>query len=158
AVAGLVRMLAGLLARGELEHAQRQRPGAERGQRVECEPASRALGAEEADLVELLPGAGLQQREDRADGLADARWRLRRQAAPQARGAEHRFGERALAGAEGGVGEGERLERAVTLGAVRQLAVGPRQEAVARRFEEALQVGGGAALLEAGLVLRADVV
>ena len=86
AMAGLVGMLAGLVARDELEHAQRQRgigfaQGADRLQR---ERAARALGGEEEELVELLRRAGLEQRKERADGLADAGRRLRQRGSGRA--------------------------------------------------------------------------
>jgi hypothetical protein len=121
------------------------------------DPAARPLGAEEDELVERLLGTGLQEREDGADRLADAGGRLRGQAAPEAGGAEHRFGQHALAGAERGMREGQRLQRAVALGAMRQLAVGPVEEARARVLELALQVARRAVRLHAGFALRADV-
>ena len=75
-----------------------------------------------------------------------------------ARAAEHRFGETALAGAKRRMRKGQCGERAITLVAMRQLAVGPRDETIGQRFEEAPQLVGRQVALERRLVLRAHVV
>ncbi len=138
----LVGVFAAFFACHQFQHAQRQRrhAGAYRSQRIERQAPARTFGGEEEHLVELLRRARLEHRKDRGDRLADAGGRLRHQAAPAPRRAEHGFGQASLAGAKRWVHETQLGERGVALGAVRHFAVGPEQKTLAQVFEEAPQI------------------
>ena len=150
AVALPVGMLAGGLARCQVQHPQRQArcaalDGRQCGQR---QRPARNLGREEKHLVDGLPRTGLEQRKQRAHGLADAGGRLRRQAAAGACGLEHRLGQAALAGAEVRVREAQRQQASIALAAVRGLRVGPVDVAGAQRLEILLQLASVASLCQ----------
>jgi hypothetical protein len=144
AVAGLARVLAGLVARHQFQHAQRQgRPAAlDAVQRVQRQPAARCFGGQEEELVELLFRHRLEQREHRANGLAYARGRLRHQAGAGLRGFVDGFGQFALAGPEGGVGKFQCRQRRIARLAVGKLLRRPGQEALALRLKVFLERGG----------------
>ena len=148
-------MFARFFARDQLDDAQRQRrrAAADRVDRVERQRSARAFGAEKEDLVERLIRAGLEQRENRADGFADTGWRLGHQAAAVASGSIHRFGQLALAGAKRGVRKTQWRQRLISLRTMRDLAIGPAQKLLAQRLEELLQLQRGVVLRQRGLGL-----
>ncbi len=82
-MAGLVGMLAGLVARDQFQHAQRRLALREHrsAARIERQAPARRLRGQEEHLVDALLRHGLEHREQGADGLADAGRRLRHQAA-----------------------------------------------------------------------------
>ena len=139
AVARLVGVLAGLVARHQFEHAQRQRrhAGADGAQRIQRQLPARAFGGQEEDLSMASSGAGLEQREQRAYGLADAGGCLGQQAAADAGGVEHRL-QRGCAGRRGTrrAESASSASASVARAAVAEFAVGPGQEALAQVFEE----------------------
>ena len=102
----------------------------------------------------------LEQREQRAQGLADAGGRLGQQATPGGGagtlcvgvcGAVHGHGQLALPGAKRGQRKAQPRQGGVALLAVRGLAVRPGQVALALRGKERLQRGGGVFLHQHGL-------
>ena len=155
AVAGFVGMLAGLVARHQLQHAQAGCGQLLHG--VQRELAARGLGGEEEDLVQPLRRRGLQQREQGAQRLANAGGRLRQQAAAAARGVVDRRGQCALAGAELAVREAQGLQLHITRRAVRQLLPRPDEETAALLGEEGLQLGGRAVFGEDRFLLAGDI-
>jgi hypothetical protein len=166
AVAGLVGVLAGLVARDEFQHAQR-RLGQARAQALQCvqrQLAPGRLGGQIEHLVQPAAGAagirrhGAQQREQRAHGLADAGGRLRHQAAARAGGAVHRLGQFALAGAEGRHRKGQRAQRLVPGRPVGGLLRRPGGKVPALLLEKGLQRCGLARLGKDGLLACVDVV
>ena len=160
AVADLVGVLARLVARCQVEHSQAQRrsTAAQRLHRLQRQAAPRALGRQVVDLVDLLAGAGFQEAEHGGHRLADAGRRLRHQAAAQARRVVDAFRQLALAGAKAIERELQRGQGIVTCGTVRQLLVGPRNEAFAQRLEVRLEFRRAAVLQQRlGLLLLPDV-
>src|SRR5690606_3161170 len=105
---------------------------AEGPQAVERELPARRFCGEIEKLVELLTRHGLEHREQRSDRLADARGRLRKQAAPGSIGAIHRFGERALALAKSTVRKRELAQRGIAFAAMTKLPARPGKEALAQ--------------------------
>jgi len=169
AVARRFGMLASLLARNELEHAQGQRGtrrigggfavgAGERGEGVQRQLASRAFRAQEHDLVDPGARAGLQLGKQRADGLADARWRLREQAPPLCGRAPDGFGEFALAVSKRRMRQAQRGECGVSVSTMGGLLVGPCDEAAALRLERGAQLRGARVFDERRLAARTDVV
>ena len=158
-VARLVRVLAGFLARHQLDHAQRQRRRvvADHLQRVECQRTPRRLRGQEEHLVDRLPRAGLQQREQRAHRLADAGRRLRDQAAAGGGGLVDGFGQRTLTGPEIGMWKAQRVQPCIARAAVRGFLRGPVAKAPAALLEKVLQRCGGVPLGQHRLVLRRHV-
>ena len=172
-VAGLVGVFANLVAGQYVQHAQgwdlfgRSQLVVHTFQRVERECVARALGGQEEQFVQPLACAGLQQREQRAQRLADARGGLRQQAAaavfvailvvPVARPhvAVHSHGQLALPGAKAAVRKGQRRQRCIAGLAVLLLAVGPGQVARAQRLKVRLQIRSGVGFDQLGLLPRA---
>ncbi|MCY1228633.1 hypothetical protein D9M72_409600 [compost metagenome] len=155
AVAGVFRVLAGLVAGHQFEHAQRLCPGLR--QRIQGQLPTGCFRGEEEDLIQPLARHGLEQREQCAQGFADAGGRLGHQAAAGADGLVHRFGELALALAEFCVGETKGFEGGVARTGVGEFLFGPGDEARALFFEEAAQVFCAMTLDEQGFFLTADV-
>ena len=145
AVAGLVGVFTGLVARHAFEHAQLAR-GVQAPQGIERELATGCLGGQVQDLVQALRGRRLERTKQRGHGLADAGRRLRHQhafvglLAPL--GAVHRFGQPALAGPEIGKRKGQRAQGRVARASVCGLRACPAQVALAQRVELRLQVAG----------------
>ena len=115
AMAGLVRVLAGLVARDQFQHPQRQHA-------ARCARSSRPRPAPAGGPASWRPGRTpcralrrrrLEHREQGADGLADAGGRLRQHAAAAGVGLVDRLGQVALAGAEVGMRERQRRQRRV---------------------------------------------
>ena len=158
-VAGFVEVFAGFVAGHQFQHTQGQVGAAavQHAGGVEGELAPRGLGGEEEHLVQLLRGQGFEQREDRANGLADAGGRLGHQAAAGGDGLVHRLGQGALAGAEFGVGETQALRRAVAGIAVLHFLLGPAEEQRALPVEERLQLRRLGTLAEHGLAFADDI-
>ena len=102
AVAGFVGVLARFVARHQLQHTQRQCGCAvgQARQRIQRHLPPRGFGRQKKHLVDTLRGRGLEQREQRAHGLANARGCLRQQAAARHCGLVHGLGQRALARAK----------------------------------------------------------
>jgi hypothetical protein len=157
AVTGLVRMFAGLVARDQLDRAQRRLLRAQYGQRIQCERAPRRFRGEEKQLVDVLRRQCFQQRKDRAQRLADAGRRLCQQAAAGTRRLVHRLGQLALTVAKIGVRKFQHGQRRIARAAVRQFAIGPLQECLALRVEKLLQIVGRERLAKRGLFLLVDV-
>ncbi|MDT4831904.1 hypothetical protein FQZ97_654350 [compost metagenome] len=155
AVAGAFRVFAGLVAGHQLQYAQGG--CADLAQSVESQLAARCLGGKEEHLVQGLALEGLEQREEGAEGLADAGGRLGHQAAAGAHGLVHGFGELALAVAESGMGKGQGFQRGIACAGMGQLLFGPGDEALALLLEEGSQVAGPVALGEQGFLLAADI-
>ncbi|CRR31682.1 hypothetical protein PAERUG_E15_London_28_01_14_08690 [Pseudomonas aeruginosa] len=107
AVAGLVRVLAGLVPRHQFQHPHRQSAGLpfQATQGMQREGPARGLGGQEEQPVQALPGHRLELREQRADGLADPGRRLGHQATTGGGGLVHRLRQLPLAVAEFGVGK-----------------------------------------------------
>ena len=138
-------MLAGLVARGELEDPQRlpgRRGIADPAQGIEGQLPTRGLGAEKEDLVDAGDRRGLEHREQRADGLADAGGRLGHQAPAPGGGAIDRFGEHTLAGTEIGMNEPQLAQSRIPSPTVGHLATRPFQEGTALGLEELLERRG----------------
>ncbi|MNQ42036.1 hypothetical protein D3C85_557300 [compost metagenome] len=159
AVAGLVRVFAGLVAGDVFEHPQRHRGflAAQGGQGVQRQAPAGGLGGEEEQAVQRLLGEGLELRKQGAEGLADAGGGLGHQAVAVAGGAVHRLGQLALAAAKLRVGKAQALERLVAQPAMRAFLFGPGDEAAALQLEELTQFIGTAALMKGGFVLAEDV-
>ena len=98
----------------------------------------------------------LQHREHRGDGLADAGGRLSEQAATAHRSAIYALRQRALAGAEFGMREAERVQRGFTRRGMGDLLSAPGQKAVAMGLEEGTQGAGLMGLDEGRLGLGRD--
>ena len=141
AVAGFVRMFAGLVPGDHFQHPQGWRIGAveDHLRGVQRQFAPRGFRREEEHLVQLLRRQGLEHREQRADGLADPRGRLGHQAATGADGLEHRFGQMALPRTKVGMGKRQLLRRPIAPFAMGHFLLGPVQEQRAMLFEEQLQ-------------------
>ncbi|MNP09769.1 hypothetical protein D3C76_1018860 [compost metagenome] len=159
AVAGLVGVLAGFVPGDQFQGAQ----GGLRGslghlpKGIQRQRPARGLGRQEKQLVELLRDHGLEQRKQRAQGLADARAGLGHQAAPGAHRLVQGLGQLPLALAELRVGKRQRLEALVTLGQAALLALGPGQEALALGFEEGAQGIGTVVFADQRLAVVVDV-
>ena len=106
-MAGLVRVLAGLVPRHQFQHPHRQSAGLpfQAAQGMQREGPARGLGGQEEQPVQALPGHRLELREQRADGLADPGRRLGHQATTGGGGLVHRLRQLPLAVAEFGVGK-----------------------------------------------------
>jgi hypothetical protein len=161
AVAGAVGVLADLLARREFEHARlraiRCTAFAQHPQRIERHRAAGGLGGEEEDLVQLARRAGLEERKDGGQRLADARGRLRHEAAPAGGGAVDGFGQFALAGAKGLVRERELRQRPVERAVVVGFLLRPRGVAIAQRLEVLAQRVPRVAFFEHGFLAGGQV-
>jgi len=140
-MARLVRVLAGLVARRQFQHAQGWRAFrfAQPCGGVQGHSAAGGLGGEVENLVQAVRGRCLEHGERGGDGLADAGGRLRQHAAAARRPAPHGFGQFALAGAKLRVGKGERGQRGVALRTVRQFQACPGEELRAARLEKDAQ-------------------
>ena len=103
AVAGFVRVFAAFVAGHQFQRAQGRR--VQGFQRVQCQLAARGFGAEKKDFIQFLAGHGFEQREQGADGLADAGGRFGEQAAAGAGALVHRFRQLPLPGPEAFVGK-----------------------------------------------------
>lgn len=160
AVTRRVRVLARLVARDELEHPQRQHAARGRAQRigrVERERAPGRLRGQEKEPVQMRLPARLQQREQRAERLADAGGRLREQHTAVARGAVRGDREFALTAAKARMRKRERAQRRIARGAMRVLARRPVGEALALLDEARLQRRGRVRLGQHRLAQRPDV-
>ena len=104
-----------------------------------------------------MRGRGFQHGKQAAHRLADARGRLRQQAAAAAAGLVHGFGQLALPRAEVCVGKGHAGELRVAAGAVRQLLLGPVEEQRAMLLEEQAQRLGRAFFVQDGFLLAGDI-
>ena len=140
------------------------------GQGIEGQRMAGALRGQEEQFVQPLARAGLQQREQRAQRLADARGGLRQQAAaaaitaivailvvPVARPhvAVHSHGQLALPGAKAAVRKVSAASAASRAWRLLLLAVRPGQVARAQRLKVRLQIGGGVGFDQLGLLPRA---
>ena len=103
AVAGFVRVFAAFVAGHQFQRAQGRR--VQGFQRVQCQLAAGGFGAEKKDFIQFLAGHGFEQREQGADGLADAGGRFGEQAAAGAGAFIHRFRQFPLPGPEAFVGK-----------------------------------------------------
>ncbi|MNQ94510.1 hypothetical protein D3C85_1100300 [compost metagenome] len=159
AVAGFVRMFAGLVPGDHLQHPQRRRIGAGKHhvRGVQGQLPSRGFRRKEEHLVQLLRRQGLEHGEQGAQGLADARGRLGHQAAPRADGLEHRFGQMTLPRSKTGMGKGQALRSQIAPFSMGDFLFGPLQEPRAMSFEELLQLGGVERLDQAGFLFADDV-
>ncbi|MNQ89976.1 hypothetical protein D3C85_1053010 [compost metagenome] len=159
AVAGFVRMFAGLVPGNHFQHPQRWRIGA--GQQhlrgVQGQLASRGFRCQEEHFVQLLRCQCLEHGKQGAQGLADARGRLRHQAAPCADGLEHRLGQMALPRPKIGVRKGQALRREIAPVTMDDFLLRPLQEARALPLEELLQLRGLEGLDQAGFLFTDDV-
>ena len=161
-MAGLVAVLAGLVARHQFDaRAARSAAGAalqalERRRRPAGGPSPWPSGRRSC---RALRRPRLEQREQRADRLADAGGRLRQQAAP----ARARRGRRASASSrwparKPACGKRSAREGGVARGGVRQFAARPRRGRLAQRSSKsALQVARREGLARRRLHLAADV-
>ena len=158
AMARLVRMLAELVARLQLQHPQagRGRLRVQRVQRLQRQRAARPLGGQEEQLVQAGLGRGLEQRKQGAQRFADAGRRLRQQAAAIARLAVGGHRQLALAAAEF-VRKAQCRQRRVARAPVRLLLPRPGQVALALRVEERLQLGRRMRLDQHGFLFGGDV-
>lgn len=140
AMAGFVRMLAGLVPGDHFQYPQRHGRGAVRNQpgRVQGQFASWGFRREKEHLVQSLGRQSLEHREQRANGLADPGRRLGHQATTGTDGLEHRLGQVPLPGPEAGMGKGQSLGAAVARLAMVQFLFGPGQEQGALLLEEYL--------------------
>lgn len=139
AVAGLIRVLAGLVAGYVLQYAQVQWCLAVRTQAlqsVQRELTTGRLGREKKQPIHLLFRHRLELREQGAERLADAGGGLGHQRLAVTRRAVNRLGQLALAGTETGVGEGQLLQLLVAGTTVMGFLPGPGDEAVALLGEE----------------------
>ena len=160
-MAGLVGVLAGLVARHELEHAHAAtRRRAPRSVRIASSASARpeVLAVRKKTLSSACAGRGLQHREQRAERLADAGGRLRHAGSGRARAARY------TASASGrwparksACGNASRRERRVARRAVRELLLGPGRGTLAALLEVRLQRRRRPALDEHRLVARVDV-
>ena len=159
AVAGLVRMLAGAGLGAQFEHAQRQQRRAifQYGAGVERHLPARHLGGQEKQFIEAMRGRRFQHGEQAAHRLADARGRLRQQAAAAAAGLVHGLCQLALARTKVRMGKGHAGELCVAAGAVRHFLLGPVEEERAMLFEEQTQRLGRALFMHDAFLLAGDV-
>ena len=166
AVAGLVGVLTGFVAGLHVEHPQRVgcilcgQLLVHGGQRLQGEAVAGALGRQVKELVQSVAGAGLEHGEKGAQGLADARGRLRQQAAPAGdliRGAVNGHGQLALTGSEPLHREAQRRQCRIAHLPVPCLAARPGQEESALFLEEGLQCCGAMGLHQHGLFPGADI-
>ena len=147
AVAGLVRVLAGLVARQAFEYPQRQARGsAQPLQRVQRQLPAGGAGGEEEQAVGALVGHGAQAGEHRGHGLADAGGGLGQQVARAGVGAVHIGRQFALPGAERGKGKRKRRQGLVPCMPVQLIGPGPGEVPLAQVLEEVPQRIGGAGL------------
>src|SRR5690606_25132081 len=100
------------------------------------------LGSEKEQPVELLLGKGLELREERAQGLADAGGSLGHQGVAVPGGAIYLVGELALPGAKGRPGKLQLHKASVAGQAVGAFLLGPGEEAAALQLEEFAQTRG----------------
>jgi len=144
AVARLVGMHAGLLARLQLQHAQPRRGGlrVDRVQRVQRQRPPRPFGGQEEHLVQPRLGTGLEHGKQRAQRLADAGGRLRQQAAAVARASVRRHRQLALAAAQRPVRKRQRRQGGIARPAARLLSLRMLQKPRALFLEERGQRGG----------------
>ncbi|MNN17797.1 hypothetical protein D3C81_1309910 [compost metagenome] len=154
-MAGFVGVLAGLVAGNQLQSAQR---GLRRGpgdllQGIQRQCSAWGLGGQEKHFVELLRHHGLEQREQRAESLADTGAGLGHQAAPGADRLVQGFGQLPLALAKLRVRKAQALQAAVTLGQALRLPLGPGQKTQALGFEKSLQLDGAVMLADQGLAV-----
>ena len=107
AMAGLVGVFTSFAFGDQLQHAQGQggRLVLQQLQGVQRQLAARRFGGEVKHFVQTLAGHGLEHREQRAHGFADAGGRLGHQAAPGDVGFVDRFGQPTLTRAKFGVRE-----------------------------------------------------
>ncbi|KPY82798.1 Uncharacterized protein ALO94_05548 [Pseudomonas syringae pv. spinaceae] len=158
-VAGFVRMLAGLVPRHQLQHPQLEfrRTVPDDFQRIQRQPPPRRLGGQEENLVELLDRRRLEQRKQRAHGLADAGRCLGHQATASAHRLVHRLGKRSLAGTKRGMGEFQAAQRLVQHLSVRQLLPRPAEEYRALLLEKPSQGRSAERLTNQGFLLADNV-
>ncbi|MNV19571.1 hypothetical protein D3C71_1104420 [compost metagenome] len=158
-VTGLVRVFTGLVARHQLQHAQGQRRCAvgQARQRIQRHLPPRGFGGQKEHLVDVLRWRCLEQWEQRAHGLANARGRLGQQAAARHCRLVNGLGQRALAGAKVAKRKRQRGQCRIARGTVGHLLFGPGNEALALGLEVLAQVVGATTLGEHRLLLRAHV-
>eukprot|EP01022_Parablepharisma_sp_SALTPOND_P029704 TRINITY_DN743_c2_g1_i1.p1 TRINITY_DN743_c2_g1~~TRINITY_DN743_c2_g1_i1.p1 ORF type:complete len:1374 (+),score=494.59 TRINITY_DN743_c2_g1_i1:672-4793(+) len=153
-----LRVGAGLVASAQFQHAQRQASVAlEVGQGIQRQLPAGRLGGQEEDLVQPLRGRCLQRREQGTQGLADPGRGLGQQAAPAGLGTEDRLGQLPLPGPEIAIRKTQRLQCRIALTTMREFLRGPGHEAFALLREKRGQLIATAVLLEAGLLLAADI-
>ena len=159
AVAGFVRVLAGLL----LGHHQHHPKGLARGRAAQLgqgfqgrDPAG-ALAGQESQFVDTLPWHGAQRGKQRAQGFADAGGGLCQQAAAVHGAAVNGFGQLALAAAKRQAGKTKLRQRGVALQPVLGFLLGPGHEVRTALDQGVFQLGRTAQLLQLGLGLRGHV-
>ena len=106
---------------------------------MQSQTAARCLRRQKENFVEPLARGGLEQRENRAYGFANARWRLRHQAGAGHAAFVHRTRQVMLARTKARIRKLQRLECAVSRLAVQQFLPGPDQKALAVRLKKFLQ-------------------
>ncbi|MNH01920.1 hypothetical protein D3C79_611450 [compost metagenome] len=159
AMTGGTGVFTGFVARHQFQAAQRGLGAAGHHllQRLKSQGAAGGLGGEEENLVQLLRDHGLEQREQGAEGLADAGGGLGHQAAAGADRLVHGFGQFALSVAKLPVGECQGLQALIAQGLALQLLLGPVQEDRALGIEKLLELLGAALLLDQGLFIAVDI-
>ena len=105
----------------------------------------------------MLRRQGLEQREDGADGLANASGRLGHQAPARSHRFVDRLGQVALPGTEVDMGKRQALRASVACRTVLHLLPGPVQEQRALLIEELLKVGCIEPLVQHGFAFADDV-
>ena len=165
AMAGLVRVLAGRFLGHDGQHAQGWGPvfGLPRQalsqvlQRLERRALGGALAGQVGDSVQPLLPHGAQRREQRADGLADARGRLRQQVAASGQRSVGGLGQVALALTEGAWRKVQRAQCRVTRLAVGGLLPCPMLEGHTALQQALFQLGRAEHLEQLALGLAGDV-
>lgn len=158
-MAGGAGILAGLVPCHQFQAAQGQfRAGRhDLAQGIERQATPGGLGGKEEDLVQRLPGHGLEQREQGAEGLADAGSGLGHQAAAGADRLVHGFRQFALALAKGRPGETQGAQAGIAQQKPLRLRLGPLHEAAALLVEVRPQLGGAGTDLETGFLVAVHV-
>ena len=105
----------------------------------------------------MLRGCGLEQRKQRAHGLADAGGRLGQQTAARCGGLVHRLRQGALPLAKVAERKRQRCEGLIARCAVGTLGFGPGQKSLALGFKVQQQIGSAVPLGEHCLLLCADI-
>ncbi|MNZ81084.1 hypothetical protein D3C78_997410 [compost metagenome] len=158
-MAGTARVFAGFVASHQLQAAQGEFGGAgvELMQGVQSQRATRRLGRQEQNFVQLLRDHGLEQRKQGTEGFADARGGLSHQAASGTDRLVNGLGQFPLTSAKLPVREAQALQPGVTPCHALQLLFCPAQEHRALGIEELFERLSTAVLFDQGLGIAVDI-